>query len=120
LNVVAPHIEDEPNNTTRFWVLGHQRVPPSGRDETSLVMSAPNRPGAVYNLLEPFASYGVSMTRFESRPARTGLWEYLFFVDLIGHESDAAVAAALNELRKKSPYAQVVRIVSFSSLLGLS
>jgi len=103
LNVVAPHIEDEPNNTTRFWVLGHQRVPPSGREETSLVMSAPNRPGAVYNLLEPFASYGVSMTRFESRPARTGLWEYLFFVDLIGHESDASVAAALNELRKKAP-----------------
>jgi chorismate mutase/prephenate dehydratase len=103
LNVVAPHIEDEPNNTTRFWVLGRQPVPASGTDETSLVMSAPNRPGAVHDLLEPFATHGVSMTRFESRPARTGLWEYLFFVDLIGHETDPPVAAALAELRKKAP-----------------
>jgi len=103
LNVVAPHIEDEPNNTTRFWVLGRQPVPPSGRDETSLVMSAPNRPGAVYSLLEPFATHGVSMTRFESRPAHTGLWEYLFFVDVIGHETDPSVAVALAELRKKAP-----------------
>lgn len=103
LNVVAPHVEDEPNNTTRFWVLGRQPVPPSGRDETSLVMSAPNRPGAVHSLLEPFATHGVSMTRFESRPARTGLWEYLFFVDVIGHETDPAVAMALAQLRKKAP-----------------
>jgi chorismate mutase / prephenate dehydratase len=102
LNVIAPHIEDEPNNTTRFWVLGRHAVPPSGRDETSLVMSAPNRPGAVYSLLEPFAKHGVSMSRFESRPARTGLWEYFFFVDLIGHENDAAVGAALAELRQKA------------------
>ena len=103
LNVVAPHIEDEPNNTTRFWVLGKNSVLASGRDETSLVMSAPNRPGAVHCLLEPFATHGVSMTRFESRPARTGLWEYLFFVDLIGHESDPPVAKALAELRQKAP-----------------
>ena len=103
LNVIAPHIEDEPNNTTRFWVLGRRAVPASGRDETSLVMSAPNRPGAVHSLLEPFAKHGVSMSRFESRPARTGLWEYLFFVDLIGHESDVALAAALAELRQKAP-----------------
>jgi chorismate mutase/prephenate dehydratase len=78
--VLAAHIEDEPNNTTRFWVLGRQAVPPSGHDETSLVMSAANRPGAMHALLEPFARHGVSMTRIESRPARTGLWEYLFFV----------------------------------------
>lgn len=108
LSVVASHIEDEPNNTTRFWVLGRQRVPPSGRDQTSLVMSAPNRPGAVHALLEPFAIHGVSMSRFESRPARTGLWEYLFFVDLVGHESEAAVAAALSELTKKAPMLKVL------------
>ncbi len=58
---------------------------PSGSDKTSIVMSAPNRPGAVHGLLEPFARHGVSMTRLESRPARTGRWEYLFFVDLTGH-----------------------------------
>ena len=108
LNVLAPHIEDVPNNTTRFWVLGRHRVRASGRDETSLVMSAPNRPGAVYSLLEPFAKHGVSMTRLESRPARTGLWEYLFYVDLAGHETDAAVAAALTELSQKAPMVKIL------------
>ncbi len=119
LDVLASHIEDVPNNTTRFWVLGRHRVPPSGRDETSLVMSAPNRPGAVHSLLEPFATHGVSMTRLESRPARTGLWEYLFYVDLVGHETDAAVAAALGRAPKESPYDQDIGIVSCGSLLGL-
>ena len=71
-------------------------------------MSAPNRPGAVHGLLEPFATHGVSMTRLESRPARTGLWEYLFFVDLVGHETDPAVAAALAELRKKAPMLKIL------------
>ena len=108
LVVLAPHIEDEPNNTTRFWVLGRQVVAPSGRDETSLVMSAPNRPGAVHALLEPFARHGVAMTRFESRPARTGLWEYLFFVDIVGHREDAAVAAALSELGARAPFLKLL------------
>lgn len=103
LAVLAPNIEDEPNNTTRFWVLGRQAPAQSGSDETSLVMSAPNRPGAVHHLLEPFAVHGVSMTRFESRPARTGLWEYLFFVDLAGHREDPPVAAALAELGRRAP-----------------
>jgi chorismate mutase/prephenate dehydratase len=108
LPIVAPHIEDEPNNTTRFWVLGRQQVPASGRDETSLVMSAPNKPGAVHHLLEPLARHGVSMTRFESRPARTGLWEYLFFVDLAGHRSDPPVAAALAELAERAPFLKLL------------
>jgi chorismate mutase/prephenate dehydratase len=108
LEILAPHIEDEPNNTTRFWVLGRQAVPPSGRDETSLVMSATNRPGAVYALLEPFAKHGVSMSRLESRPARTGLWEYLFFVDLIGHASDPNVAQSLAELAEKAPFLKLL------------
>ncbi len=108
LDILAAHIEDEPNNTTRFWVLGRHPVPRSGRDETSLVMSAPNRPGAVYSLLEPFATHGVSMTRLESRPARTGLWEYLFFVDIAGHETDPPVATALSELGKKAPMLKIL------------
>ncbi|MGE5103925.1 MAG: prephenate dehydratase [Betaproteobacteria bacterium] len=108
LAVLAPHVEDEPNNTTRFWVLGRQEVAPSGRDETSLVMSAANRPGAMYALLEPLARHGVSMSRIESRPARTGLWEYLFFVDLVGHRDDAAVKAALAELAAKAPFLKLL------------
>ena len=105
---LVAHIEDEPNNTTRFWVVGRQAVARSGRDETSLVMSAHNRPGAVHALLEPFAKHGVSMTRLESRPARTGLWEYLFFVDVEGHRDDAPVAAALDELRQRAPFLKLL------------
>ena len=108
LATLAPHIEDEPNNTTRFWVLGRQKIGASGSDATSLVMSCPNRPGAVVELLEPLARHGVSMSRFESRPARTGLWEYLFFVDVVGHRDDAAVAAALTELGTRAPFLKLL------------
>jgi chorismate mutase/prephenate dehydratase len=108
LDVVASHIEDDASNTTRFWVLGRQAPGVSGKDETSLVMSAQNRPGAVYALLEPFARHGVSMSRLESRPARTGLWEYLFFVDLEGHQDDPPVAAALAELRQRAPFLKLL------------
>jgi chorismate mutase / prephenate dehydratase len=108
LPVLVPHVEDEPNNTTRFWVLGRQAVPRSGRDETSLVMSAANRPGAVYALLEPLAKHGVSMSRIESRPAHTGLWEYLFYVDLVGHRDDPPVKAALDELASKAPFLKLL------------
>jgi len=83
-------------------------VPPSGRDETSLVMSAANRPGAMYALLEPLAKHGVSMSRIESRPARTGLWEYLFFVDILGHRDDPAVKGALAELAGKAPFLKLL------------
>jgi chorismate mutase/prephenate dehydratase len=106
--VLAPHIEDEPNNTTRFWVLGRQAPGTSGRDETSLVMAAANQPGAMHALIEPFARHGVSMSRIESRPARTGLWEYLFFVDLVGHRDDAPVNAALTELTGKALFLKLL------------
>jgi len=108
LSVVAANIEDEPNNRTRFIVLGDEAPAPSGRDGTSLVMSAPNRPGAVHALLTPFAKHGVSMSRLESRPMRIGKWEYYFFVDLDGHRSDAAVAAALKELAELAPFLKVL------------
>lgn len=108
LNILAPHIEDMPNNTTRFWVLGKQAPGPSVRDMTSLVMSAPNKPGAVYRLLEPLEKHGVSMTRLESRPARTGLWEYFFFVDLEGHRNDPAVSATLEELGQLAPFLKIL------------
>ncbi len=108
LEILVPHLEDEPNNTTRFWILGAQEVAPSGQDKTSLVLSAPNRPGAVYHLLEPFARNGVSMTRLESRPAKAGIWEYVFFVDVEGHQNDAKVAAAVSELRQATAYVKVL------------
>jgi chorismate mutase/prephenate dehydratase len=108
LSVVAANIEDDPNNRTRFLVVGNLSPGPTGRDATSLVMSAPNRPGAVHALLTPLARHGVSMSRLESRPMRVGQWEYYFFVDLEGHASDAPVAAALSELEKLAPFLKVL------------
>ena len=105
---LASNIEDEPNNTTRFVVLGRQDAGPSGRDKTSLIMSAHNRTGALGTLLAPFSDAGVSMTHLESRPARHTLWEYVFFVDVEGHRDDPSVAAALAELAQRAPYLKVL------------
>jgi chorismate mutase/prephenate dehydratase len=105
---LADSIEDEPNNTTRFLVLGHQDVSPSGRDKTSLVISAPNRPGALHAVVEPLARHGVSMTKFESRPSRTGLWEYLFFVDVEGHANELKLVSALKELHDIASFVKVL------------
>ena len=108
LQIWAHSIEDDPRNTTRFLVLGNQRVAPSGRDKTSLVMATTNRPGAVHDLLTPFANNGVSLTKLESRPSRAGMWEYIFFVDIEGHQADAKVAAALVELKHASAFVKVL------------
>ena len=108
LAILASNIEDEPNNTTRFLILGEYEPAPSGRDKTSIVLSARNRAGAVYEMLTPFATRGVSMTKFESRPSKVAIWEYLFFVDIEGHRTDANVAAALAEVEKIAGYLKVL------------
>lgn len=111
LNVLARSVEDDPNNTTRFLVLGKIDPAPTGHDRTSLVMSAENRPGAVHALLSPLAENGVSMTRIESRPARamrSTLWEYLFFIDIEGHCRDERVARALAALEGRAPFLKVL------------
>ena len=106
--ILHRNIEDSPNNTTRFWVLGRQDVNASGNDKTSLILSAPNKPGAVVDLIEPLKRHGVSMTHFESRPSPDRLWEYYFFLDIEGHLSDAKVAAALADVKAQSSYFKVV------------
>lgn len=108
LGVVQAHIQDDPHNRTRFAIIGHLHTSPSGHDQTSLVLAAPNKAGAMYQLLAPLAKHGVSMTRFESRPARVGTWEYYFYVDLEGHVQDPAVARALDELRADAPFFKVL------------
>jgi len=108
LNLLAANIEDQPNNATRFVVIADQEVVPCGRDKTSLVMSARNRPGAMHELLAPFADHGVDMTRLESRPSRTGMWEYVFFVDLAGHQQDERVAQALEQLRGRASFLKIL------------
>jgi len=107
LALIARSIEDDPRNMTRFLALGRDEAGPSGRDRTSIVMSAANRPGAVHELITPFARHGVSMSRIESRPARTGQWEYLFYVDFEGHVSEPRVAQALAEVEEKAPFIKV-------------
>ena len=103
LHVVAPAVQDDAHNRTRFAVVTHpQRHPApkaSGHDCTSLVVSVTNRPGAVHDMLVPLKTHGVSMTRFESRPARSGQWEYYFYIDVEGHPDEPNVTAALTELR---------------------
>ena len=99
LQIVSAQIQDDPNNRTRFVVIGQYACQPCGQDQTSLVLSVANQPGAVHHLLEPLAKHGVSMTRFESRPARKGSWEYHFYIDIEGHTSDAKVATAIAELK---------------------
>ena len=108
LNRLAQDIEDDPNNTTRFLVIGMHDAGPSGRDKTSIVCSAQNKAGAVYGLLEPLARHGVSMSKFESRPSRTGLWEYVFYVDIDGHQSEERVQKAFAELRERAAFVKVL------------
>lgn len=108
LKVVAGPIEDRPDNTTRFLVLGRELFPPSGHDRTSLLVYVRDQPGALYAVLSPFARHGVSMNRIESRPSHGGRWQYAFFIDVSGHVADAAVHAALGELGE---YAADVRVL---------
>jgi len=108
LQVLAENIEDDPKNTTRFLVLSSHEVAPSGKDKTSLLLATRNVPGAMVELLAPLAKYGVSMTKLESRPAKQGLWEYMFFVDIEGHEKDDKVAAALSELKQSASMLKVL------------
>jgi chorismate mutase/prephenate dehydratase len=108
LKMLAKGIEDHPNNTTRFLVLGNLDPAPTGKDRTSLVVSAENKPGAVHALLTPLAQHRVSMTRIESRPARSRLWEYMFFIDVEGHQQDKGVSAALAELKARAPYLKIL------------
>jgi chorismate mutase / prephenate dehydratase len=108
LEVLARNIEDEPDNTTRFLVVGRSDAAPSGRDKTSLALATRNQPGAMVALLEPLARHGVSMTRFESRPSRRANWEYVFYVDIEGHRDDAPVEQALSEIANRAALVKIL------------
>ncbi|OOZ39727.1 chorismate mutase [Solemya pervernicosa gill symbiont] len=102
LKILESNIEDDPNNTTRFFILGRDDVPASGKDKTALLVSTKNKPGALSQLLEPLARHGISMTRIESRPSRKGVWEYVFFVEIEGHQDEEQVASALGALEREA------------------
>jgi chorismate mutase/prephenate dehydratase len=98
LKIVAGPIEDRPDNTTRFLVIGRALFPTSGHDRTSLLVFVRDQPGALYRVLEPLARRGISMNRIESRPAHSGLWQYAFFIDVGGHVEESPLRDALGEL----------------------
>lgn len=98
LEIVSRQIEDESDNTTRFIVVGREKIGPSGNDKTSIVVSTHNQPGALYKLLEPFHRHGVSLTSIETRPSRTGMWSYVFFIDFEGHYEDELIQEVMAEI----------------------
>jgi chorismate mutase/prephenate dehydratase len=108
LRMLARNIEDRGDNTTRFLVIGRVATGPTGRDRTSVMLSTANRPGSLFGLLKPIADAGISLTRIESRPSRCVNWDYVFFLDLQGHQEDPVVAACLDALREQ---AEMVKIL---------
>lgn len=110
LNIITPGIEDAPDNTTRFLVIGRKLFSASGHDKTTVLVSASNTrsPGLLYRLLEAFAQNGVSMTRIESRPSRRQKWDYVFFIDVAGHIEEAPLESALAELKREASLVRVL------------
>jgi chorismate mutase/prephenate dehydratase len=95
-------IEDAVDNTTRFLIVGRGEVPPSGADKTSIIVSSRNRPGALFDLLDPFRKAGVSLTRIDTRPSRTEKWAYVFFIEFEGHLQDPDIAVIISQLEEQS------------------
>lgn len=108
LNILARNLEDNPENITRFLVVGREFCSTSGEDKTSLVCSVKDRPGALHDLLAAFSSRDINMTKIESRPTRKKAWEYLFFIDLDGHYEDKQVTDALKALEEHTQFLKVL------------
>ncbi len=108
LYILERNIEDEPDNSTRFLVIGESDALPGGNDKTSLLFSMPSRPGSLLQMLTCFADNNVNMTRIESRPSRKGLWEYIFFLDIDGHRLDTNVAAAIQRLETEASMVKIL------------
>ncbi|MGD8430757.1 MAG: prephenate dehydratase [Ectothiorhodospiraceae bacterium] len=108
LTILNPNIQDGATNTTRFLVLGRQSPPPTGEDKTSVVISRSNKPGGLAGLLAPLARYGLNMTRIESRPSREAMWEYVFFIDILGHAEDPTLKRALGEMQQLASLLKVL------------
>jgi chorismate mutase/prephenate dehydratase len=108
LNILAEKIEDNPRNTTRFFVVGNQENSPSGNDKTSICFAVQDRVGALYDCLIPFRNAGLTLTMIESRPSKKINWEYVFYVDLLGHVSEPAVASAIDQLRQHTSFLKIL------------
>lgn len=106
--ILAPHIEDMKDNTTRFVVIGKQKSPPTGNDKTSLMLSIRDKPGALFELLQPLQERGINLTKIESRPTRVKAWDYVFFVDMLGHITDPPIAESLQLLKERANNVRVM------------
>jgi chorismate mutase/prephenate dehydratase len=108
LTTIAPAIEDRADNTTRFLVIGRNLFPPSGNDRTSILVTVKDKPGALYDVLKPFAKHDISLNRIESRPAHTGKWQYAFFIDISGHVENGALQTALQEISSDAAQVRIL------------
>jgi chorismate mutase domain of proteobacterial P-protein, clade 2 len=108
LGILHRHIEDHPNNFTRFLVIGRTPTGPSGRDKTSIMFSTKDQPGVLYRLLQPLAQGKINLTKIESRPLKKRAWEYVFFIDLDGHRQDPKIAKVLEKMEKECSFFQVL------------
>jgi chorismate mutase/prephenate dehydratase len=108
LKVIKAHIEDNMNNYTRFLILSQKAPERTGKDKTSLMLSVKDKVGALYDLLRPFASHGLNMTKIESRPSRRKAWEYIFFVDIEGHIQEDRVSKAVEEIKGRCLFMKVL------------
>ena len=108
MNILESHIEDSPHNYTRFLVIGPEYAEPSGADKTSILFSIKDKVGALYGMLEPFRRHSINLTKIESRPTKRKAWEYVFFLDFVGHKDDVSVQQALAELEQECLFLKVL------------
>jgi chorismate mutase/prephenate dehydratase len=108
LKIVRERIEDQVNNFTRFLVIGKKLTEMSGDDKTSLMFSVKDEVGILYRMLEPFAKRGINLSKIESRPLKKKAWEYIFFLDLMGHIADPVIAEAVQELKQCCQFVKVL------------
>jgi chorismate mutase/prephenate dehydratase len=108
LKIAKRRIQDEVNNVTRFLVIGRETAPPTGKDKTSILFSLHDRPGVLFEVLRPLADAGLNLSRIESRPSRKRLWDYVFFIDVDGHQTDAPVQGAIEALGKSCEFVKVL------------
>ncbi len=108
LNIIRESIEDLPNNSTRFLIIGKSQCNPTGNDKTSIVFSIPDKPGGLYLALKPFFENKINLSKIESRPTRKNSWEYNFFIDFNGHEKDEMIGNVLDKLKKQTTFLRVL------------
>ncbi|HET6455062.1 MAG TPA: prephenate dehydratase domain-containing protein, partial [Armatimonadota bacterium] len=108
LNLIAEHVEDNPQNRTRFLVVGLNEPAPCGKDKTSVMFSVSHKAGSLFRAMSAFEKYDINLTMIESRPTKLTPWEYVFFMDCQGHIKDLSVQKALTALQEHALFVTVL------------